>query len=79
MNHQIQLQLRQCAIISNSWRRPDEGRTTPEFESDDYIEKLLRLRETDRIQFQTLPNAVREIVEEYERGKEAAKQKEKSD
>ena len=55
-----------------------KGELGPEFERDEYIENLLRLRQTDPLQFRTLPNAVREIVEEYERGKEAAEQKEKA-
>jgi len=49
-----------------------------EFEEDTYTEWLLKLRQLDRVAYQTYPQAVRDAVEDYEREKEAA-QKDKSE
>lgn len=50
-----------------------------EFEPDEYIEKLIRLRESDPVAYLIYPQAVRDMVEQYEREKKAAQQKKKSD
>ncbi|MBA2731338.1 MAG: hypothetical protein H0U54_00445 [Acidobacteria bacterium] len=49
-----------------------------EFEVDNYIEQLLKLRQSDRIAYLMYPQAVRDACEEYEREKQAA-QKDKSE
>ncbi len=49
-----------------------------EFEEDAFIERLLKLRQLDRVGYATYPQAVRDAVEEYKREKEAA-QKDKSE
>jgi hypothetical protein len=49
-----------------------------EFEEDTFIERLLKLRQLDRVGYATYPQAVRDVVEEYARAKEAA-QKDKSE
>jgi hypothetical protein len=40
-----------------------------EFQSDQYIERLLKLREAKPEQYNTYPQAVRDTVDEYEREK----------
>ncbi|OLE53293.1 MAG: hypothetical protein AUG51_13835 [Acidobacteria bacterium 13_1_20CM_3_53_8] len=50
-----------------------EENSSTEFETDVYLEKLLRLRASDPIGLNVLPEAVRNIVEHYEREREAAK------
>ncbi len=49
-----------------------------EFEEDPFVERLLKLRQLDRVGYATYPQAVRDAVEEYEREKETA-QKDKSE
>jgi len=49
-----------------------------EFEEEAFIERLLKLRQSDRIAYLMYPQAVRDAVEEYEREKETA-QKDKSE
>jgi hypothetical protein len=49
-----------------------KGNFDTEFETDVYLEKLLRLRNSEPARFYMLPDAVREIVEQYETEKEAA-------
>ncbi len=49
-----------------------------EFEEDTFIERVLKRRQLDPIAYHTYPQAVRDVVEEYEREKEAA-QKDKSE
>ncbi len=49
-----------------------------EFEEDPYIERLLKLRQLDRVGYGTYPQAVRDVVEEYERAKEAGLAKRRS-
>ncbi len=49
-----------------------------EFEEDPFIERLLKLRQSDRIAYLMYPQAVRDACEEYEREKEAT-QKDKSE
>lgn len=47
-----------------------------EFEPDDYMEKLLALRESDPFRFSALPKDVQKVIEEYAQEKEAAQKKE---
>ena len=44
----------------------------PAFEKDEYIEKLIRLRQTEPVQYYGLHEDVKKIVEEYEREKKKA-------
>ncbi len=43
----------------------------PEFERDEYLERLIVLSQRDPARFLMLPKELREIVAEYEREKEA--------
>ena len=52
-----------------------EEKSVSGFEPDAYIEKLLIRRLSDPVWFNVLPKVVREIVEQYEREKDAADEK----
>lgn len=43
-----------------------------DFESDPYIERLIKLRETDPLAFAILHPEVKKLIEEYEQEKAAA-------
>ena len=52
-----------------------DNKLPAEFEEDTFIERLLKLRQSNRIAYLIYPQAVRDAVEEYEREKEAAETK----
>ncbi len=49
-----------------------DNKLPAEFEEDLFIERLLKLRESDRIAYLTHHQAVRDACEDYEREKDAA-------
>lgn len=63
-------------IWQSNLKPTGEPEPPAEFAPDAYLEKLLALRESDYAQFSLLPDAIKKIVEEYERDKAAAKRKE---
>ena len=48
----------------------DQKKRRP-FDRDEYIEHLLLLRMRDPVQYEAFPDAVKKVIEEYEREKEA--------
>ena len=46
-----------------------------DFEGDDYLDSLIIMRREDPVSYRALPQAVREVVEQYEREKEVANRK----
>lgn len=52
-----------------------KAKPCPEFEEDEYIEGLIKLRESKPAAYYSYPQAVRDVIEDYEREKRDAQRK----